>query len=133
MVNGTLRPPYPLVLGHEAAGEVVEVGAGVSRVRPGSHVALNWSPPCRECWFCTHGEPWLCATANVAALDNGSTLDGAPVQVMLGLGAFAEQVVVPQNAVIAVPAQLEWPSAALLGCAVVTGTGAVRRSTNNTP
>ena len=128
MVNGTLQPPHPLVLGHEAAGEVVEAGAGVTRVRAGTHVALNWSPPCRECWFCTHGEPWLCATANVAALENGTTLDGAPVYVTLGLGAFAEQVVVPERALIPVPDELPWESAALLGCAVLTGTGAVRNT-----
>ena len=128
MVNGTLKPPHPLVLGHEAAGEVVEAGAGVTRVQAGTHVALNWSPPCRECWFCTHDEPWLCSTANIAALENGSTLDGAPVHVTLGLGAFAEQVVVPEKAVIPVPDELAWESAALLGCAVLTGTGAVRNT-----
>jgi S-(hydroxymethyl)glutathione dehydrogenase/alcohol dehydrogenase len=129
MVNGTLKPPYPLVLGHEAAGEVVEVGDGVSRAAVGDHVALNWQPACRMCWFCTNGEPWLCATtAGIAALENGSTLDGAPVYVALGLGAFADQVVVPENAVIGVPAELDWPVAALLGCAVLTGTGAVRNT-----
>ena len=129
MVNGTLRPPYPLVLGHEAAGEVVEVGEHVTRAAVGDHVALNWQPACRQCWFCTHGEPWLCATTSgVAALENGSTLDGAPVHVALGLGAFADQVVVPQNAVIEVPPELDWSLAALLGCAVLTGTGAVRNT-----
>jgi S-(hydroxymethyl)glutathione dehydrogenase/alcohol dehydrogenase len=129
MVNGTLQPPYPLVLGHEAAGEVVEVGAGVTRAAVGAHVALNWQPPCRECWFCRHGEPWLCAASSgTAALENGSTLDGVPAYVALGLGAFAEQVVVPQSAVIAVPEELGWESAALLGCAVLTGTGAVRNT-----
>jgi S-(hydroxymethyl)glutathione dehydrogenase / alcohol dehydrogenase len=128
MVNGTLAPPHPLVLGHEAAGEVAEVGAGVTRVAVGDHVALNWAPPCRECWFCTHGEPWLCSTANVAALENGATLDGDPVFVTLGLGAFAEQVVVPAHAVIAVPRALDHAGAALLGCSVLTGTGAVRNT-----
>jgi S-(hydroxymethyl)glutathione dehydrogenase/alcohol dehydrogenase len=128
MVNGTLNAPHPLVLGHEAAGEVVEAGAGVTRVRAGTHVALNWAPPCRDCWFCAHGEPWLCPAANVAALENGITLDGAPVHVTLGLGAFAEQVVVPEKAVMAVPDELAWESAALLGCAVLTGTGAVRNT-----
>ncbi|MEV1147505.1 alcohol dehydrogenase catalytic domain-containing protein, partial [Micromonospora sp. NPDC049799] len=58
MVNGTLAAPYPLALGHEAAGVVVEVGADVTRVPPGAHVVLNWAPPCRSCWFCGHGEPW---------------------------------------------------------------------------
>src|SRR3954454_7251004 len=52
MVDGTVRPPYPLVLGHEAAGEVVEAGEHVPRVAAGTHVTLNWLPPCRECWFC---------------------------------------------------------------------------------
>jgi S-(hydroxymethyl)glutathione dehydrogenase / alcohol dehydrogenase len=133
MVNGTLAPPHPLVLGHEAAGEVVEAGAGVSRAAVGAHVVLNWSPACRECWFCTHGESWLCATANAAALENGSTLGGAPVYVTLGLGAFAEQVVVPENAVIPVPDELAWENAALLGCAVLTGTGAVRNTARVAP
>jgi S-(hydroxymethyl)glutathione dehydrogenase/alcohol dehydrogenase len=129
MVNGTLRPPYPLVLGHEAAGEVVEVGDQVTRAAVGDHVALNWQPACRMCWFCTHGEPWLCATTSgIAALENGSTLDGTPAYVALGLGAFAEQVLVPENAVIRVPGELDWPDAALLGCAVMTGTGAVRNT-----
>ena len=133
MVNGTLAPPHPLVLGHEAAGEVLEVGAGVTRAAVGDHVALNWSPACRACWHCTHGEPWLCSTANVAALENGSTLDGVPAFVALGLGAFAEQVVVPESAVIGVPEDLAWPSAALLGCAVLTGTGAVRNTAGVRP
>jgi S-(hydroxymethyl)glutathione dehydrogenase/alcohol dehydrogenase len=129
MVNGTLRPPYPLVLGHEAAGEVVEAGEHVTRASAGQHVALNWQPACRQCWFCTNGEPWLCATSSgAAALANGSTLNGAPVHVALGLGAFADQVVVPANAVIGVPDELPWESAALLGCAVLTGTGAVRNT-----
>jgi S-(hydroxymethyl)glutathione dehydrogenase/alcohol dehydrogenase len=129
MVNGTLRPPYPLVLGHEAAGEVVEVGEHVTRAAVGDHVVLNWQPACRECWFCLHGEPWLCATSSgVAALENGVTLDGAPVHVSLGLGAFADQVVAPENAVIAVPSDLDFDLAALIGCGVLTGTGAVRNT-----
>jgi S-(hydroxymethyl)glutathione dehydrogenase/alcohol dehydrogenase len=134
MVDGTVRPPYPLVLGHEAAGEVVEAGARVTRVAVGEHVTLNWQPPCRECWFCRRGEPWLCATSSgAAAVPNGSTLDGVPVHLALGLGAFAEQVVVGERAVIGVPAELAWADAALLGCAVLTGTGAVRRTARVAP
>jgi S-(hydroxymethyl)glutathione dehydrogenase/alcohol dehydrogenase len=129
MVNGTLRPPHPLVLGHEAAGEVAEVGAGVTRATVGAHVALNWQPACRDCWFCRRGEPWLCSTSSgTVALENGTTLGGAPVHVALGLGAFADQVVVPENAVIGVPDELAWEQAALLGCAVLTGTGAVHNT-----
>jgi S-(hydroxymethyl)glutathione dehydrogenase/alcohol dehydrogenase len=127
MLNGTLRPPHPLVLGHEASGEVVEVGSHAD-IAVGQHVALNWQPPCRECWWCTHGEPWLCATSGSAARENGSTLDGVPVHVALGVGAFAEQVVVPSHAVVPVPPSLDWAAAALLGCSVLTGTGAVRNT-----
>ncbi|SCG34402.1 Zn-dependent alcohol dehydrogenase [Micromonospora coxensis] len=128
MVDGTLTPPYPLVLGHEAAGVVREVGDGVDRVRPGEHVVLNWAPPCRRCWYCGHGEPWLCESAGSPALTRGRTRDGTPLHVTLGLGALAEQVVVPQQAVIGVPAELPFAAAALLGCAVLTGVGAVRRT-----
>jgi S-(hydroxymethyl)glutathione dehydrogenase/alcohol dehydrogenase len=127
MVNGTLAPTYPLVLGHEAAGVVVEAGAGTSR-SVGDHVVLDWAPPCRECWFCTHGEPWLCASSGRPSTPGGSTVDGEPVHLTLGLGALAEEVVVPSAAVIPVPADLPFDAAALLGCAVLTGVGAVRRT-----
>jgi S-(hydroxymethyl)glutathione dehydrogenase / alcohol dehydrogenase len=134
MVNGTLRAPYPLVLGHEAAGEVVEAGEHVTRASAGDHVVLNWQPPCRECWFCANGEPWLCSTSSgIAALENGVTLDDAPVHVSLGLGAFADYVVAPANAVIRVPAELPYEKAALLGCGVLTGTGAVRNTAQVAP
>jgi S-(hydroxymethyl)glutathione dehydrogenase/alcohol dehydrogenase len=129
MVNGLIKPPYPLVLGHEAAGEVVEAGEHVTRVAAGDHVVLNWQPACRECWFCTHEQPWLCSTSSgVAAGENGVTLDGDPVHVALGLGAFADQVVAPENAVVRVPEELDFDRAALLGCGVLTGTGAVRNT-----
>jgi S-(hydroxymethyl)glutathione dehydrogenase/alcohol dehydrogenase len=134
MLDGTIRVPYPLVLGHEAAGEVVEAGQGVTRAAAGDHVVLNWQPACRTCWFCEHGEPWLCSTSfGTAALANGITLDGAPVYVALGLGAFAHQVVVGENAVIRVPHELAFDRAALLGCGVLTGTGAVRNTAQVQP
>ncbi|BCL17395.1 Zn-dependent alcohol dehydrogenase [Micromonospora sagamiensis] len=133
MVDGTLAPPYPLVLGHEAAGLVTEVGDGVDRVAPGDHVVLNWAPPCRQCWYCGHGEPWLCERAGAPATPRGRTPAGEPLHVTLGLGALAEQVVVPQRAVIGVPAELPLEAAALLGCAVLTGVGAVRRTARVSP
>lgn len=133
MVNGTLAPPYPLVLGHEAAGVVVEVGAGVDRVAPGAHVVLNWAPPCRRCWYCGRGEPWLCERSGSPAAARGRTSTGDPLHVTLGLGALAEEVVVPQDAVIPVPAELPFDAAALLGCAVLTGVGAVRRTARVAP
>ncbi|MFE0591308.1 alcohol dehydrogenase catalytic domain-containing protein [Micromonospora echinospora] len=133
MVNGTLAPPYPLVLGHEAAGVVTEVGDGVDRVATGDHVVLNWAPPCRDCWYCGNGEPWLCERAGAPATARGRTGAGEPLHVTLGLGALAEQVVVHQRAVIPIPADLPPESAALLGCAVLTGVGAVRRTAGVAP
>ncbi|MBM2622552.1 alcohol dehydrogenase catalytic domain-containing protein [Actinoplanes sp. LDG1-06] len=134
MVNGTIKPSYPLVLGHEAAGEVVEIGDHVTRAAVGDHVVLNWQPACRSCWFCDQGEPWLCSTSSgVASLENGVTLDGGPVHVALGLGAFAEQVVAPENAVIRVPSSLPLELAALLSCGVLTGAGAVRNTAQVRP
>ncbi|GIF47421.1 S-(hydroxymethyl)glutathione dehydrogenase/alcohol dehydrogenase [Asanoa ferruginea] len=130
MVNGTLAPSYPLVLGHEAAGVVIEVGpegAG-HRVDVGDHVVLNWAPPCRECWHCTHGEPWLCAEGGRPSAPRGRLASGEAAHVTLGLGALAEEVVVPSHAVIRVPADLPPDVAALLGCAVLTATGAVNRT-----
>lgn len=127
MINGTVVPQFPLILGHEAAGVVSQVGPGVSRVSVGDHVVVNWSPACRECWFCLRGEPWLCATAEgVASRPRGTLADGTPANVTLGVGALAEQVVVGENAVIPVPDELSLAEAALMGCAVLTGVGAIR-------
>jgi S-(hydroxymethyl)glutathione dehydrogenase/alcohol dehydrogenase len=125
MANGTLTAPFPLVLGHEAAGVVAEIGADVQRVAVGDHVVLNWSPPCRQCWFCSHGEPWLCETGGTPAARRGTASDGTPLNVTLGLGALAEEVVVPEAAVIPLPAGAPLEESALLGCAVLTGVGAV--------
>lgn len=128
MFNGTLAPTFPLVLGHEAVGEVVAVGDLVTRVRPGDHAVLNWSPPCRECWFCGHGEPWLCERSGAPSTPRGTTADGEPLNVTLGVGSLAEEVVVGETAVIPVPGDLPLDQAALLGCAVITGFGAVRNT-----
>ncbi|MGH3432714.1 MAG: alcohol dehydrogenase catalytic domain-containing protein [Thermocrispum sp.] len=134
MINGVLSPSFPLVLGHEAAGVVAQAGDGVTRVRPGDPVVLNWSPPCRECWFCRHGEPWLCtATEGIASAPRGRLADGTPAHATLGIGALAEAVLVPENAVIRVPAELPLAESALLGCAVLTGVGAVRNNAKVRP
>lgn len=125
MIDGTVTPPFPLVLGHEAAGEVVEVGSDVSTVRPGDHAVLLWAPPCRQCWYCRHGEPWLCERTGTPATPRGTTTDGRALHATLGVGALAEQVVVHQSAVVPVPPDLPFDQAALLGCAVLTGFGAV--------
>ncbi|EHR53590.1 Zn-dependent alcohol dehydrogenase, class III [Saccharomonospora marina XMU15] len=129
MVDGTLAPRFPLVLGHEAAGTVVEAGAAVTSVGPGDRVVLNWAPACRHCWFCLHGEPWLCsAVEGVASVPRGHLADGTQAHVCMGVGALAEEVVLPATAVVPLPETVPLDLAALLGCAVLTGIGAVRNT-----
>lgn len=128
MIDGTFAPEFPLVLGHEAAGVVREVGAAVDRVCVGDHVVLNWAPPCRSCWFCAHGEPWLCTNGMKASVPLGTLADGTPAHATLGLGALAEQVVVPARAVVPITREVPLEDAALLGCAVLTGLGAVTKA-----
>jgi S-(hydroxymethyl)glutathione dehydrogenase/alcohol dehydrogenase len=133
MVNGTLAPQFPLILGHEAAGTVVAAGSSVDRVAVGDAVVLNWSPACRQCWYCLHGQPWLCERAPGASTPRGSTVDGVPTHVTLGVGALAEEVVIDAGAAIPVPAEVAPEQAALLGCAVLTGFGAVRNAARVRP
>ena len=128
MIDGTFRPEFPLVLGHEAAGVVTETGPAATRASPGDHVVLNWAPPCRSCWFCGHGEPWLCVNGMKASVPSGTLSDGTPAHATLGLGALAEQVVVPERAVVPITSELPLADAALLGCAVLTGFGAVTKT-----
>jgi S-(hydroxymethyl)glutathione dehydrogenase/alcohol dehydrogenase len=124
--NGTLRQAFPVVLGHEGAGVVVGVGDDVRDVRVGDHVLLNWSPNCGACWFCRHDEPYLCEHSGDASKTAYAELsDGTPVYAGLGTGAFAEETVVSVRSVIGVPQALDLRLAALLGCAVLTGAGAV--------
>lgn len=129
MVDGTIRPEFPLVLGHEASGEVLETGAAVTDLEPGTPVVLNWAVPCRECWFCRNGEPWLCSRVEGTIVTPGGRLaDGTPLNLCLGVGAFAEQTVVPREAVVPLPEGIAMDVAALMGCAVLTGLGAVRNT-----
>src|SRR5207244_4360750 len=130
MINGTLRPQFPLVLGHEAAGVIAAVGPGVANVAPGDRVVVNWAPPCRRCWFCLNGSPHLCKTVEgVASLPGGGVLaDGTEVHRALGVGAFAEEVVLSSTGVVPLPDGVPLDVAALLGCAVLTGVGAVRNT-----
>ncbi|MEU5907495.1 zinc-binding dehydrogenase [Micromonospora sp. NPDC047467] len=132
MVNGTLAARFPLVLGHEATGVVAEAGPN-TRLAVGTPVALNWAPACRACWWCLRDEPWLCAANTAPTVARGETDDGIRLHLTLGLGALAEAVVVPENAVIAIPAGLPPEQAALLGCAVLTGVGAVGNTARVAP
>ncbi|MEU5426358.1 Zn-dependent alcohol dehydrogenase [Streptomyces olivoreticuli] len=128
--NGTLRQPVPAVLGHEGAGTVSAVGEGVTHVKPGDRVVLNWAPSCGSCHFCGLGEPWLCAGAGAAATVPYATLaeDGTALHPGLGTAVFAEETVVRASAALPLPEGVPLAEAALLGCAVLTGHGAVHHS-----
>ncbi|MGW6393706.1 Zn-dependent alcohol dehydrogenase [Streptomyces sp. NPDC055103] len=127
--NGTMRVPVPAVLGHEGAGTVVSVGEGVTHIAPGDGVVLNWAPSCGSCHPCSLGEVWLCVnalsgTANIHA----RTEDGTELHPGLNVAAFAEETVVAANCVLPAPDGVPLTDAALLGCAVLTGWGAVHHS-----
>ena len=131
VVDGDWTARGPLVLGHEGAGIVEEVGPGVGDVSVGDRVVLSWFAPCRRCGNCVRGRAWLCQNTKALenALPDGTTSflssDGAPVPAFLGLGTFAEATVVPESAAVKVPDGVPFPVAALIGCAVTTGVGAV--------
>ena len=125
--RGGLRHPLPAVPGHEGAGVVTEVGADVTSVAPGDHVTLNWTPSCRTCFFCGRGEPYLCerAAADSLRAPYATAKDGAALAPVLGSGAFAEETLVLERAVVRIPEDVPFEVAALVGCAVTTGFGAV--------
>jgi S-(hydroxymethyl)glutathione dehydrogenase/alcohol dehydrogenase len=132
--NGTMLVPVPAVLGHEGAGTVVAVGEGVTGVAPGADVVLNWAPACGSCHACSLGEVWLCANAlNGAAGVHARTADGTELHPGLNVAAFAEETVVPAGCVLPLPEGVPLTDAALLGCAVLTGYGAVHHSAQVRP
>jgi S-(hydroxymethyl)glutathione dehydrogenase/alcohol dehydrogenase len=97
-------------------------------------VVLNWAVPCDACWYCSHGEPWLCSTIEgMTGTPGGTLVDGTPFEACLGLGAMAEEVVVPATAVVPLVADLPLDQAALLGCALLTGVGAARNAAHVAP
>jgi alcohol dehydrogenase len=133
VVDGSRVRPLPMALGHEAAGVVEEVGPGVQQVRPGDHVVLTFVPSCGSCAECSSGRPALCtpaAAANGAGslLHGGSLLtgrDGKPIHHHLGISAFSRHAVVARESAVVIPRDVPLQTAALFGCAVLTGAGAV--------
>ncbi len=132
LISGATRHPLPAVLGHEGAGIVEAVGAGVTRIQPGDHVVLNWAPACGDCFYCLHDQPNLCETFTEpiwagTMLDGTPRLyrDGAPVYHYCGLATFGQYAVVPQESCISVRRDVPLEVAALVGCAVATGVGSV--------
>jgi Zn-dependent alcohol dehydrogenase len=131
IVDGTFPSPLPIVLGHEAAGVVERVGPGVTGLAPGDPVVLTPIPPCGTCYWCVRGEPGCCV--NTAGLMTNSFPDGSTglkhgertVYRGVNMAGFAEEVLVPANGAVKVPAGLPLDVLCVIGCAVQTGVGAV--------
>ncbi len=133
VVNGVRPRPTPMALGHEASGVVTEVGANVSGLRPGDHVVFSYVPICGQCEYCTSGRPALCEPGNQANA-NGTLLDGTVhfrntqgecVHHHLGVSAFSRYTVVSERSLIKIDPEIPLDKAAIFGCAVLTGVGAV--------
>jgi S-(hydroxymethyl)glutathione dehydrogenase/alcohol dehydrogenase len=120
----------PVVMGHEAAGIVEAVGPGVTQVRPGDHCILSWTTSCGRCRNCVGGEPSLC---DGFSHPTGTAVDGTyrvhkgnqPISTAVAFGSFAEQVVCHESQAIPIRQDMPWDKAALIGCATMTGVGAV--------
>lgn len=133
VIDGRLPKPMPIVPGHEAAGRVVAVGPDVGDLAADDPVVLTILPWCGRCVPCLDGHrrrcTWAATLASTGTLDGHATalrLDGAPLHHFTGVSSWAEYAVVPRSAVVRITAELPAVEAALLGCAVATGFGAVR-------
>lgn len=133
IMNGDWPLPLPMVLGHEAAGEIVETGPGVRNVKKGDHVIFSFRPHCGSCLYCSSGRTVLCTGHNDTprwVMHDGTSrirLNGEAINVMARIGTFSEYVVCPAEQVVSVRKDLPWTFAAIIGCSVATGVGAVIR------
>ncbi len=132
-INGDRPWPVPIVIGHEAAAEVVELGEQVLDLKVGDHVVLIFRPSCGACETCVIGRPALCGPGGESN-SSGSLLGGykrltavggGVINHHLGCSAFAEYATVSRRSLVKIDASLPWEHAALFGCAVLTGAGAV--------
>jgi len=131
--RGELRAAPPLVLGHEGAGIVEAVGAAVTKFKPGDRILVNWLPSCLHCPACLRGQSNLCerfpSTTLIGLLPDGSTRlhtpDGVTLKHYLSSATMAEYTVIDEAGAIAIPDDVPFEVGALIGCAVVTGAGAV--------
>jgi alcohol dehydrogenase len=132
-INGDRPWPVPIVPGHEAAAEVVEVGSGVLDLKAGDHVVLVFRPSCGACPDCSVGRPALCGPGGESNAAGGllggyrrlSLVGGGTLHHHMGCAAFAEYATVSRRSVVPIDRDLPWTQAALFGCAVLTGAGAV--------
>jgi len=129
--NGTIMLPPPLILGHEAAGEVVEVGEGVSSLALGDHVVTSFIYMCGKCRFCSSGRPVLCLeqhkalTTPLEGTPRTRDAAGKPLGIFSGCGVMAEYATVSIENLVKIDPKIPLDRAALVGCAVTTGVGAV--------
>jgi len=129
--QGGIGEDYPYLLGHEAAGVVEAVGAGVTDVQPGDYVILNWRAVCGSCRACRRGRPWYCfATHN--AQQKMTLADGTPLSPALGIGAFVQKTLVAAGQCTKVNPEVPATVAGLLGCGVMAGIGAAINTGNVT-
>jgi len=141
IVLGEWEHPVPVVLGHEGSGVVAAVGPGVTGLSPGDHVVLSWVPACGRCRYCRRGRPAQCQLAAEVVAPGGVLHDGTsrlriggePAYHYLGVSSFAERAVVPESGAIRVRQDAPLELAALVGCAVATGVGAVRNTAGVPP
>jgi len=125
IMRGYVPVPPGMVLGHEGAGRVVEIGADVTRVKKGDRVVASFVPACGACWHCLREESELCEKENEISYQmRGTRPDGNPYLCMTGLGTFAETMTVDESSVVKVDTDLPDSQLALIGCGVTTGVGA---------
>src|SRR5438128_1853020 len=132
VIDGSLRYPMPIVLGHEAAGVVEQTGPAARGVKTGDHVVLSWNPHCGHCFYCDRDAPILCEQylgegPNGMSFDGESRAalaDGRQLRQLMFLGAFGQYCVVTDQQAIPVPKDIPFDRACLIGCGVMTGVGA---------
>ena len=133
-MDGTLPALAPGIIGHEGAGEVVEIGTQVDQLAVGDHVVLTFVPPCGTCVNCVAGRPHLCAIHAIAAFMNPRFLvGGTPAFGYAGTGTFAEELVVPADGAVKIADDIPFEIAALVACGVMTGVGAAINTAKVTP
>jgi S-(hydroxymethyl)glutathione dehydrogenase/alcohol dehydrogenase len=131
--NGTIPMPTPIVLGHEGAGIIEEVGESVTSVAAGDHVILSFIPACSVCNPCLRQQSYLCDQTNTVSAATHFKSGGTPLIGMTGLGTFSEELIVSESAVVKIDRDVPLDVAALIGCGVTTGVGASINSAGVTP
>jgi S-(hydroxymethyl)mycothiol dehydrogenase len=122
--EGAIAGRFPFLLGHEAAGVVEAVGPQVRGLAPGDQVVLAWRAPCGRCRFCVRGRPWYCRDSQIAG-QRPTLEDGTPLSPVLAIGGFAGLALVAAGQAVKVDPAVPPQVACLIGCAVMTGFGAV--------